>query len=120
MNALQLRYAKRVLIIAVCATALLLAYFFLREAKAAESSQILSGVVRINTGVCDMDAYGTVSSSEEKTAYSRKCNVGINPYKPTKRYISTFEDNNKIESVIEADTMTGTQTIIWHKDRKEI
>ncbi len=120
MNARQLRTRNRILTVVVAAACLLIVYFFVREAKAAEPHQILSGVIRVNTGVCDMDVYGTVSASPEKTAYSRNCHIGINPYEPTKRYISTFGNDGKIENVIEADTMTGTQTIIWHKNQKEI
>ncbi len=93
--------------------------FFVHDAKAAEP-QIPAVVILINVGVCDMDTNGRVSKSIEETVYSRKCNIGVSPYAPRMRYISTFNDDGKIESVIEADTVTGMQTIIWHKNQKKI
>lgn len=120
LNARREKNLEKYISVVIGLVVFLTLYFFMTDARGAEPREIFARVINVDTGICDMDANGTVSSSTEKTAYSRKCDIGINPYEPMKRYISTFGDDGKRESVIEADTVTGTQTIIWHKGRKKI
>ncbi len=113
----------RPLWIVAVAIGLLAFYLFVvreHEAKAAEPHEVPTLIVRIETGVCGLDAYGKISEDPKKTIHFRDCHVGINPYEPTKIYFSTIGTDGKRESVIETDMVTGAQIIIWHKGQKRI
>lgn len=66
MNAKKSRSIEKIVSIIVGAAVFLTVYFFIRDARSAEPHQILSGVIRVNTGVCDMDATARYPQAQKK------------------------------------------------------
>lgn len=68
-------------------------------------------------GTCWMDKAGFVAERHVVAAYPRVCKVSFDPSKPEKYYFAIYDHRGRrLAYIIEADTTTGKQIVIWSVD----
>ena len=116
MKANKRQCARFAGIIAISACFLVI-YFNVREAWGAEP-QLPSEIIVFKKGICTLSPAGIMVEKGEGL-YERKCAIGINPKNPAMRYITTYDNEGNIESVIEGNP-ARVQRVIYRRGAAKI